>query len=227
MIFVLNLIMIFISPPSLLCLHSSPLFDNLCYIHFPDIYITFLTLTSHRLRNISVFPSARNKEPKAHSRPLSMIAPSAPRVIDIKRCSSESQNMNSVKVRKKSVTLEQLEDRQFRIRNSVCHVSQRDPKLDYQMSSDMLALQETSFAKKYGEPSAVIKAATIIQRSWRKHYLNRTFHRIKLETPYRTKSMTSKVKPIVTIRQISASNDNLTDDVVRVSYSLTFSIKVC
>ena len=122
------------------------------------------------------------------------------------------------------MTLEQLEDRQFRIRNSVCHVSQRDPKLDYQMSSDMLALQETSAAKKYGEPGVVIKAATTIQRCWRKHYLNRTFHRIKLETPYRTKSMTSKVKPIVTIRQISASNDNLTDDVVRVSvqYSCYF-----
>ena len=146
-----------------------------------------------------------------------MIAPSSPRIAEVKRCSSESQHLNAVKVRKKSMTIERLEDRQFRTRNSVCHVSQRDPKLDYQLSSDMLALQETSFAKKYGDPVVVIKAAITIQRCWRKHYLNKTFHRIKLETPYRTKSMNSKVKPIVKIRHISSSTENLADEVVRVS----------
>lgn len=164
-------------------------------------------------------PAARNKASKTttNTRPASMIAPSSPRIAEVKRCSSESQHLNAVKVRKKSMTIERLEDRQFRARNSVCHVSQRDPKLDYQLSSDLLALQETSFAKKYGDPVIVIKAAITIQRCWRKHYLNKTFHRIKLETPYRTKSMNSKVKPVVKIRHISSSTENLADEVVRVS----------
>ena len=121
------------------------------------------------------------------------------------------------------MTVERLEDRQFRVRNSVCHVSQRDPKLDYQLSSDMLALQEVSFAKKYGDPDTVIRAAVTIQSCWRKYSLNKTFHRIKLETPYRTKSMNCKTKPIVTIRHISSSTDNLNEEVVRVSFKIPFS----
>ena len=197
--------------------HEKFCISNVCIL---SVIVKLTQTITHRLRNISVPPAARNKASKttSNTRPASMIAPSSPRIAEVKRCSSESQHLNAVKVRKKSMTIERLEDRQFRARNSVCHVSQRDPKLDYQLSSDMLALQETSFAKKYGDPVTVIKAAITIQRCWRKHYLNKTFHRIKLETPYRTKSMNSKVKPVVKIRHISSSTENLADEVVRVSF---------
>ena len=145
-----------------------------------------------------------------------MIAPSSPRIAEVKRCSSESQRLSQVKIRKKSVTLERLEDRQLRARNSVCHAG--DSKIDYQLSSDLLALQETSLARSYGDPTRVVSAARTIQRCWRRHTLNRRFDRIKLETPYRTKSMSSRTKPVIHIRGCSSSSmENLMESSVRVS----------
>ena len=117
------------------------------------------------------------------------------------------------------MTLERLEDRQLRARNSVCHAG--DSKIDYQLSSDLLALQETSLARSYGDPTRVVSAARTIQRCWRRHTLNRRFDRIKLETPYRTKSMSSRTKPVIHIRGCSSSSmENLMESSVRVSVNV-------
>ena len=177
-----------------------------------------LSLIYFRLRSIAIPPAARNQVTKPESppvaiythppaRPVSMVITPSPHLSEIKRCTSETQHLSPIKGRKKSITMERLEDRQLRVRNSISH--QREMKLDYQLSADLRAMQQNSIAKAYGDPTTVIKSVIAIQREWRKYCLNKRFTRIKLETPYRTKSMNNAQKPIINVTR--DSNENLSN----------------